>query len=88
LIVIVLLERQKQGSSTFLLTLSHFFIHYITKETTSINRKMDEELTILTNPDGSGPVVISIGVPAGAAPDVITSTSTNSNDTKSRRRKW
>jgi hypothetical protein len=27
---------------------------------------MDEELTILTNPDGSGPVVISIGVPTGA----------------------
>ena len=49
---------------------------------------MDEELTILPNPDGSGPVVISIGVPAGAAPDVITSTSTNGNDTKSRRGKW
>ena len=50
---------------------------------------MDEELTILTNPDGSGPVVISIGVPTGAAaPPVITSTSTNSNDTKSRRGKW
>ncbi len=35
---------------------------------------MDEELTILTNPDGSGPVVISIGAPTGAAtPPVITS---------------
>jgi len=48
---------------------------------------MDEELTILTNPDGSGPVVISIGVPvpSGAAPDLITSASTNGNETKSRR---
>ena len=49
---------------------------------------MDEELTIVTNPDGSEPVVISIGVPTGAAPPIITSTSTNSNDTISRRGDW
>ena len=53
---------------------------------------MDEELTILTNPaDGNGPAaVISIGVPTGAAHHVIASTTTkNSNETKSQRRnKW
>jgi hypothetical protein len=49
---------------------------------------MDEELTILTNPDVNGPVIISIGVPTGATLPVIISTSTNSNDTKSRRGKW
>ena len=51
---------------------------------------MDDELTILAYTDGSGPAVISIGVPTGAAHHVITSTTTkNSNaETNSRRNKW
>ena len=51
---------------------------------------MDDELTILAYTDGSGPAVISIGVPTGAAHHVIASTTTkNSNETKSQRRnKW
>jgi len=42
------------------------------------NSKMDEELRILTSPNGNGPIVISIGVPTGAPTDISNDTASSS----------
>ena len=40
---------------------------------------MDEELRILTGPNGNAPIVISIGVPTGAPRDINNDTASSSS---------